>query len=206
MLDMMAGSCVFLKINLKSGYHKKRIRSGDEWKTAFKTKDGFYKWLVMPFSLSNAPTTFMRFLTQVLQPFIGRFLVVYFDDILIYSKTKEEYIFYLQEVIRVLHQEKLYINLKKCSFMSPSVLFLGFVVPSKGVEVDPNKMKAILEWPVLSTLHEVQNFHGLATFYRRFIRNFSTLMAPITNCMRKGQFVWTKAASQAFEEVKKIMT
>ncbi|CAL5428331.1 unnamed protein product [Camellia sinensis] len=174
MLDMLAGSCLFSKIDLKSGYHQLRIRPGDEWKTAFKTKDGLYEWLVMPFGLTNAPSTFMRFMTQVLQPFIGHFLVVYFDDILIYSKTKEEHIFHLQQVLRVLRQEKPYINVKKCSFMSPMVVFLGFIVSSKGVETDSSKVKTILEWPIPTSLHEVRSFHGLATFYRRFIKNFST--------------------------------
>ncbi|XP_028056995.1 uncharacterized protein LOC114260987 [Camellia sinensis] len=187
MLDMLAGSCLFSKIDLKSGYHQLRIRPGDEWKTAFKTKDGLYEWLVMPFGLTNAPSTFMRFMTQVLQPFIGHFLVVYFDDILIYSKTKEEHIFHLQQVLRVLRQEKLYINVKKCSFMSPMVVFWGFIVSSKGVEADPSKVKAILEWPIPTSLHEVRSFHGLATFYRQFIKNFSTVMAPITNCMKLGK-------------------
>ncbi|XP_024200577.1 uncharacterized protein LOC112203910 [Rosa chinensis] len=165
MLDMMAGSSQFSKLDLKGGYHQIRIRPGDEWKTAFKTRDGLYEWLVMPFGLSNAPSTFMRFMNQVLQPFIGRFLVVYFDDILIYSRTREEHLNHLGQVLRVLCQEKLYLNLKKCSFMKPSVVFLGFIISSAGVEVDPIKVKAIVEWPVPKTLQETRSFHGLATFY-----------------------------------------
>ncbi|WJZ85709.1 hypothetical protein VitviT2T_005229 [Vitis vinifera] len=202
MLDMMVGSVIFSKIDLRSGYHQIRIRPGDEWKTSFKTKDGLYEWLVMPFGLTNAPSTFMRIMTQVLKPFIGRFVVVYFDDILIYSRSYEDHEEHLKQVMRTLRAEKFYINLKKCTFMSPSVVFLGFVVSSKGVETDPEKIKAIVDWPVPTNIHEVRSFHGMATFYRRFIRNFSSIMAPITECMKPGLFIWTKAANKAFEEIK----
>ena len=149
-------------------------------------KYGLYEWLVMPFGLSNAPSTFMRFMNQVLQPFIGKFLVVYFDDILIYSKTEEDHVFHLRQVMRILRQEKLYINLKKYSFMTSAIMFLGFVVSAKGLEVDPDKVKAIVEWPIPSTLQELRSFHGLSTFYRCFIISFSTIMAPITDCMKKN--------------------
>ncbi|RVX03925.1 Transposon Ty3-I Gag-Pol polyprotein [Vitis vinifera] len=196
---------IFSKIDLRSGYHQIRIRPGDEWKTSFKTKDGLYEWLVMPFGLTNAPSTFMRIMTQVLKPFIGRFVVVYFDDILIYSRSCEDHEEHLKQVMRTLRAEKFYINLKKCTFMSPSVVFLGFVVSSKGVETDPEKIKAIVDWPVPTNIHEVRSFHGMATFYRRFIRNFSSIMAPITECMKPGLFIWTKAANKAFEEIKSKM-
>ncbi|RVW49578.1 Transposon Ty3-I Gag-Pol polyprotein [Vitis vinifera] len=132
MLDMMVGSVIFSKIDLRSGYHQIRIRPGDEWKTSFKTKDGLYEWLVMPFGLTHAPSTFMR----------------------IYDADHEEH---LKQVMRTLRAEKFYINLKKCTFMSPSVVFLGFVVSSKGVETDPEKIKAIVDWPVPTNIHEVAN-------------------------------------------------
>ncbi|RVX07636.1 Transposon Ty3-I Gag-Pol polyprotein [Vitis vinifera] len=162
-------------------------------------------WIIMPFGLTNAPSTFMRIMTQVLKPFIGRFVVVYFDDILIYSRSCEDHEEHLKQVMRTLRAEKFYINLKKCTFMSPSVVFLGFVVSSKGVETDPEKIKAIVDWPVPTNIHEVRSFHGMATFYRRFIRNFSSIMAPITECMKPGLFIWTKAANKAFEEIKSKM-
>ncbi|WKA05219.1 hypothetical protein VitviT2T_023197 [Vitis vinifera] len=205
MLDMMVGSVIFSKIDLRSGYHQIRVRPGDEWKTSFKTKDGLYEWLVMPFGLTNPPSTFIRIMTQVLKPFIRQFVVVYFDDILIYSRSCEDHEEHLKQVMRTLRAEKFYINLKKCTFMSPSVVFLGFVVSSKGVETDPEKIKAIVDWPVPTNIHEVRSFHGMATFYRQFIRNFSSIMTPIIEGMKPGLFIWTKAANKAFEEIKSKM-
>jgi hypothetical protein len=206
MLDMMAGATIFSKIDLKSGYHQIRVRSGNEWKTAFKTKDGLYEWMVMPFGLSNAPSTFMRVMTQVLKPFMGKFLVVYFDDILIYSKSKAQHLDHLTQVCIALRKESLYGNLKKCSFFTDRVIFLGFIVSSEGVSPDPQKVQSVVDWPQPKNIHDVRSFHGLASFYRRFIRGFSTIMSPITDCMKQGEFKWTNAATKAFTEIKKKLT
>nr|GFA32789.1 transposon Ty3-G Gag-Pol polyprotein [Tanacetum cinerariifolium] len=169
----------------------------DEWKTAFKTKDGLYEWLVMPFGLSNAPSTFSRLMNQVLKPFISSFVVVYFDDILIYSKSEKEHLKHLREVLIALSQNKLYINLKKCNFLTDKLLFWGFVITFHGIRVDEDKVRAIREWPKPQGISEVRSFHGLATFCRRFIRNFSTIMALITWCMKKGKFEWGKEADES---------
>ncbi|KAH9716981.1 Endonuclease [Citrus sinensis] len=203
MLDELHGSCVFSKIDLKSGYHQIRIREGDEWKTAFKTKYGLYEWLVMPFGLSNAPSTFMRLMNHVLHAFIGKFVVVYFDDILIYSKGLDEHIEHLQSVLTVLRKEKLYANLKKCSFCTNQIVFLGYVVSAKGIEVDEEKVKAIKEWPTPKSVSEVRSFHGLASFYRRFVKDFSTLAAPLTEIVKKHVgFKWGSEQERAFNLIK----
>ena len=139
----------------------------------------------MPFGLTNAPSTFMRLMNHVLHPFIGKFVVVYFDDILIYSKILEEHVLHLKEVFIVLLSEKLYANLNKCTFCTDHVVFLGFVVSSKGVQVDEEKVKAIQEWPTPTNASQVRSFHGLAGFYRRFVKDFSTIAAPLTEVIKK---------------------
>ncbi|XP_019423019.1 PREDICTED: uncharacterized protein LOC109332490 [Lupinus angustifolius] len=169
MLDELYGATTFSKIDLKSGYHQIRIREGDEWKTAFKTTYGLYEWLVMPFGLTNAPSTFMRLMNHVLREFLGKFVVVYFDDILIYSKTLDEHHEHLKAVLIVLRKEKLYANVEKCTFCVDHVIFLGFKINANGVHVDQEKIKVIQDWPTPKIVTEVKSFHGLASFYRRKI-------------------------------------
>ena len=179
MLDELSGSIIFSKIDLRSGYHQIRMRIGDEWKTAFKTKFGLYEWLVMPFGLTNAPSTFMRLMNHVLRAVIGKFIIVYFDDILIYSKTLEEHAEHVQKVLDVLRKEKLFANLEKCTFCTDQVVFLGFVVSGQGIQVDESNIKAIKEWPTPENVNQVRSFRGLAGFYRRFMKDFSTIAAPL---------------------------
>ena len=206
-LDELHGACYFSKIDLKSGYNQIRIREGDEWKTAFKTKYGLYEWLVMPFGLTNAPSTFMRLMNHILREFIGKFVVVYFDDILIYSTSLDLHIDHLKSVLTVLREEQLYANLEKCIFCTNHVVFLGFVVSSKGVQVDQEKVRAIQEWPTPKSVTEVRSFHGLASFYRRFVKDFSTLAAPLNEVLKKNVgFKWGEKQEEAFNVLKQKLT
>lgn len=159
--------------------------------------------MVMPFGLSNAPSTFMRIMKLTLKPFVGKFAVVYFDDILIYSKTEGEHLDHLRQALMVLRENQLYVNLEKCTFLTNRLLFLGYIVSEEGIHLDEDKVRAIREWPTLKTVTEVRRFHGLATFYQRFIHNFSAIMAPITECLKKGKFNWGEEATQSFALIKK---
>ena len=207
MLDELSGAVLFSKVDLRSGYHQIRMKLGDEWKTAFKTKFGLYEWLVMPFGLTNAPSTFMRLMNEVLRAFIGKFVVVYFDDILIYSKSMDEHLDHLRAVFNALRDARLFGNLEKCTFCTDRVAFLGYVVTPQGIEVDKSKIEAIQGWPVPTTITQVRSFLGLAGFYRRFVKDFSTIAAPLHELTKKGvSFSWGKAQEHSFHMLKDKLT
>lgn len=169
---------------------------------SFQTREGLFEWTVMPFRLSSAPSTFMRVMNQALRPFIVKFVVFYFDDILIFSNDLESHLSHLRDVLQVLRREQLFAARHKCVFGVDHVLFLGYIVSSQGLQVDPGKFEAIKSWPTPRTISEVCSFHGLASFYRRFVPHFSNIAAPLTDCIKGISFNWTSEAVAAFIELK----
>jgi hypothetical protein len=208
MMDFLSGAKFFSKIDLKSRYHQIRMREADEWKTSFKTNEGLYEWIFMPVVLMNAPSTFMRLMNKVLKDFIGKLVIVYLDDILIFSKTKVEHLKHLVAVMRRLKQEKLLINMKKLSFMRTKLIYLGFVISANELKMDPEKINAIKNWPSSKSVFEVRSFHGLSSFYRKFIRNFSGISALMMDIVKKRHkyFHWIEEAKNSFNILKKKIT
>ncbi|KAL0536214.1 hypothetical protein IC582_025155 [Cucumis melo] len=208
LFDQLQGATVFSKIDLRSGYHQLRIKDGDVPKTAFRSRYGHYEFIVMSFGLTNAPAVFMDLMNRVFREFLDTFVIVFIDDILIYSKTEAEHEEHLHIVLQTLRDNKLYVKFSKCEFWLKQVSFLGHVVSKAGVSVDPAKIEAVTGWTRPSTVSEVRSFLGLTGYYRRFVENFSRIATPLTQLTRKGTpFVWSKACEDSFQNLKqKLVT
>ncbi|KAJ9562067.1 hypothetical protein OSB04_007227 [Centaurea solstitialis] len=176
LFHQLQGASWFSKIDLRSGYHQLRVKEADVHKTAFRTRYGHYEFLVMPFGLTNAPAAFMDLMNRVCQPMLDRSVIVFIDDILIYSKwSREEHAVHLREVLEVLRRERLYAKFSKCAFWLQEVQFLGHIVNREGIKVGPAKIEAVMEWEIPTTPTEIRSFLGLAGYYRRFIKDFSKI-------------------------------
>ncbi|GJU26805.1 putative reverse transcriptase domain-containing protein [Tanacetum coccineum] len=196
-------SSVYSKIDLRSGYHQLRIREEDIPITAFRTRYGHYEFQVMPFGLTNAPAVFMDLMNRVCKPYLDKFMIVFIDDILIYSKSKDEHKEHLKTILELLKKEKLYAKFSKCDFWLESVQFLGHVIDSKGVHVDPAKIEAIKNWATPTTPSEVRQFLGLAGYYQRFIEGFTLISKPLTKLTQKNKkYEWSEDKEEAFELLK----
>ncbi|GJS74787.1 putative reverse transcriptase domain-containing protein [Tanacetum coccineum] len=189
--DIKDGALFFSKIDLRSGCYQLRVHKDDIPKTALRTRYGHFEFTVMPFGLTHAPAVFMDLMKSVCRSYLDKFVIVFIDDILIYSKTREEYVEHLRLVLELLKKEKLYAKFSKCEFWLREVQFLGHVINGNGIHIDPSKIEAVKNWKALSTPTEVRSFLGLAGYYRRFIENFSKIVKSLTILTQKCKtFDW----------------
>ncbi|KAJ9544391.1 hypothetical protein OSB04_024098 [Centaurea solstitialis] len=194
----------FSKIDLRSGYHQLKVKESDIHKTAFRARYGHFQFLVMPFGLTNAPAAFMDLMNRVCRPMLNRSVIVFIDDILVCSRTKEDHVVHLREVLEVLRRERLYAKFSKCAFWLQEVQFLGHVVNQEGIKVDPSKIEAVMNWEVPKTPTEIRSFLGLAGYYRWFIQDFSKIAVSLTRLTKKSEsYVWGSEQQTAFENLRR---
>ncbi|KAD4586659.1 hypothetical protein E3N88_24260 [Mikania micrantha] len=206
LFDELHGAVYFSKLDLLSGYHQIRLQEGAITKTAFRTHDGHYEFLVMPFGLTNAPSTFQRLMNDIFRPFLRKFVLVFFDDILIYSPTWDEHLSHLRLVFQSLLNNKLVAKLTKCLFGQTTVGYLGHVISAHGVAVDPDKIACIRDWPTPKTVKDVRSFLGLSGYYRRFIHHYASVAGPLSDLLRKDKFLWTSIQEEAFKKLKQLLS
>ncbi|GJU62957.1 putative nucleotidyltransferase, ribonuclease H [Tanacetum coccineum] len=203
LFDQLQGSNIYSKIDLRSGYHQLRVREEDIPKTAFRTRYGHYEFRVMPFGLTNAPAVFMDLMNRVCKPYLDKFVIVFIDDILIYSRNEKEHEEHLKTILELLKKEELYAKFSKCEFWINTVKFLGHVIDNSGIHVDPAKIEAVKNWASPTTPLEIRQFLGLAGYYRRFIEGFSKIAKPMTELTQKNQkFDWGEEQEEAFQLLK----
>ncbi|KAL0549969.1 hypothetical protein IC582_014464 [Cucumis melo] len=204
LFDQLRGAALFSKIDLRSGYHQLKVRESDIAKTAFRTRYGHYEFRVMPFGLTNAPAVFMDLMNRIFHRYLDQFVIVFIDDILVYSVDRESHEEHLRIVLQTLREKQLYAKFSKCEFWLEQVVFFGHVVSAKGVSVDPQKVEAIVNWERPISATEVCSFLGLAGYYRLFIEDFSQLALPLTALTRKNvKFERSDKCEQSFQELKK---
>ena len=203
LFDQLQSASVFSKIDLRSGYHQLRVKGKDVPKTSFHTRYGHYEFLVMPFGLTNAPTTFMDLMNWVFKPYLDQFVVIFIDDILVYSQSKEEHEQHLRIVLEVLRERELFDKFKKCEFWLGRVSLIGHVVSKKGISIYPSKVEVVVSWKRTTTINKVRSFLQLARYYKHFIERFSKIVLPLTKLtQKKTKFIWSDECERCFKELK----
>lgn len=206
LMGELGKACWFSKLDLLQGYHQIRMHSSDIAKTAFRTHHGHYEFKVMPFGLCNAPSSFQATMNMIFRPFLRRFLIVFFNDILIYSATIEEHVAHVEQAFQVLLDNHFVLKLSKCSFAQQQVEYLGHMVSKKGVEPVAAKVEAVRQWPVPHSIKAFQSFFGLTGFYRRFIKGYASIAAPLVAATTVDPFQWTAVAQLAFDHLKQALS
>ncbi|KAG7594042.1 Zinc finger CCHC-type [Arabidopsis thaliana x Arabidopsis arenosa] len=207
LLDQLRGARWFSKIDLASGYHQIPIEPSDVRKTAFRTRYGHYEFVVMPFGLTNAPAAVMKMMNGISREFLDEFVIIFIDDILVYSKDRETHQNHIKTVLERLREQKLFAKLSKCSFWQRSIGFLGHIISDQGVSVDPEKIRSIKEWPRPKNATEIRSFLGLAGYYRRFVKGFASMAQPMTRLTGKdAKFQWSEECEKSFSELKSMLT
>jgi hypothetical protein len=206
LLDELSGACYFTKLDLRSGYHQVRMHPDDVAKTAFRTHHDHFEFVVMSFGLTNAPPTFQALMNGVLHDYLRRFVLVFFDDILIYSSSRSEHLQHVRVVLTTLRQHQLAVKQSKCVFVSRSVAYLGHVISAGGVSMDSAKVEAVQAWPTPRTPRALRGFLGLAGYYHKFIRDYGSIAGPLTQLLKKEAFVWSPEATTTFSTLKQVLT
>lgn len=207
LMDELSGARWFSILDLFAGYHQVRLKEGEEYKTAFSTHSGHFEFRVMAFGLTGAPNTFQHATNVTLSSLLRKCVIVFFDDILVFSPTYEQHLIDLRKVFQLLQAEHWHIKLSKCHFAQEKLSYLGHIISVEGIATDPVKVDAIVTWPVPSNARELRSFLGLARLYRKFIKHFAIIAKPLTNLLKKGTyFIWTPEHQLAFDTLKKAMS
>lgn len=199
LIDKLFGACFFSKLDLRFGYHQVLLTPADRYKTAFRTHHGHFEWLVMPFSLTNAPATFQSLMNDIFKEILRKFVLIFFDVILIFSSSWNEHLYHLEVVLRIFQQHQLYARFSKCSFGVKEIKYLGHTLSRNGIAMDTTKLQAVKEWPQPRNLKQLRGLLGLTRYYRRFVKGYAQLTVSLTDLLKKNAFNWNDSATRAFE-------